>query len=197
ALQRLAERGCVPWGAPRGPAHASVLLRSIDHGLKTLHALQTHTLPADPDELAKLARRLGYTGSGEAVAREFLVDYDRTRRTVRAAFEGFFDTPGPERSEAAPWDGAAVAAAGFADPARPRQSRRRLWEGPALVAVPAAVRTVLRTLLPATLDALRTVPDPDAALDALERFVATAGPRTAYLARLASTPALLGGILTF
>jgi glutamate-ammonia-ligase adenylyltransferase len=41
------------------------------------------------------------------------------------------------------------------------------------------------------------VPDPDAALDALERFVATAGPRTAYLARLASTPALLGGVLTF
>ena len=41
------------------------------------------------------------------------------------------------------------------------------------------------------------MPDPDAALDALERFVATAGPRTAYLARLASTPALLGGVLTF
>src|SRR5262249_56437800 len=105
--------------------------------------------------------------------------------------------PGPERCEAAPWDGAAVAAAGFADPERARQTLRLLWEGPALVAVPAAVRTVLRTLLPATLDALRTVPDPDAALDALERFVATAGPRTAYLARLASTPALLGGILTF
>ena len=65
------------------------------------------------------------------------------------------------------------------------------------MAVPAAVRTALRTLLPATLDALRTVPDPDSALDALERFVATAGPRTAYLARLASTPALLGGVLTF
>ena len=99
--------------------------------------------------------------------------------------------------EAPPWDAAAVAAVGFADPERARQNLRLLWEGPALVAVPAAVRTALRTLLPATLAALGTVPDPDAALDALERFVATAGPRTAYLARLASTPALLGGMLTF
>ena len=41
------------------------------------------------------------------------------------------------------------------------------------------------------------MPDPDAALDALERFVAAAGPRTAYLARLAATPDLLGGVLTF
>src|SRR5262249_10950556 len=150
--------GYLSWEGSRRLAHAYVFLRSIEHRLQILHALQTHTLPADPDELAKLARRLGYTGSGEAVAREFLVDYDRTRRTVRAAFEGFFDTPGPERSEAAPWDGAAVAAAGFADPERARQNLRLLWEGPALVAVPAAVRTVLRTLLPATLDALRTVP---------------------------------------
>src|SRR5262249_58480914 len=86
---------------------------------------------------------------------------------------------------------------GFGDPERARQTLRLLWEGPALVAVPAAVRTALRTLLPATLEALRTVPDPDAALDTLERFVATAGPRTAYLARLAATPALLGGMLTF
>ena len=124
-------------------------------------------------------------------------DYDRTRRTVRTAFEGFFDASGREAPEAPPWDAAAVAAVGFADPERARQNLRLLWEGPALVAVPAAVRTALRTLLPATLAALGSVPDPDAALDALERFVATAGPRTAYLARLASTPALLGGMLTF
>ena len=66
-------------------------------------------------------------------------------------------------------EAAAVAGVGFEDPERARQNLRLLWEGPALVADPAAVRIALRTLLPATLDALRTVPDPDAALDALER----------------------------
>jgi glutamate-ammonia-ligase adenylyltransferase len=197
ALHRLAERGYLSWEESGRLAHGYVFLRTIEHRLQILHALQTHTLPADPNELAKLARRLGYTGDREAVARAFLLDYDRTRRTVRTAFEGFFDASGREVPEAPPWAAAAVAAVGFADPERARQNLRLLWEGPALVAVPAAVRIALRTLLPATLAALGSVPDPDAALDALERFVATAGPRTAYLARLASTPALLGGMLTF
>ena len=197
ALHRLAERGYLSWEESGRLAHGYVFLRTVEHRLQLLHALQTHTLPADPSELAKLARRLGYTGDREAVAQAFLLDYDRTRRTVRTAFEGFFDASGRAVPEAPPWDAAAVAAVGFADPERAHQNLRLLWEGPALVAVPAAVRTALRTLLPATLAALGSVPDPDAALDALERFVATAGPRTAYLARLAATPALLGGMLTF
>jgi glutamate-ammonia-ligase adenylyltransferase len=197
ALHRLAERGYLSWEESGRLARAYVFLRTVEHRLQILHALQTHTLPADPDELGKLARRLGYAGDRKAAAQAFLLDYDRTRRTVRAAFEGFFDAPGRETPEAPPWSRAAVAAVGFADPERARQNLRLLWEGPALTAVPATVRAALRTLLPATLAALGTVPDPDAALDALERFVATAGPRTAYLARLAATPALLGGVLTF
>jgi glutamate-ammonia-ligase adenylyltransferase len=197
ALHRLAERGYLSWEESGRLAHAYVFLRTIEHRLQILHALQTHTLPAEPLELAKLARRLGYAGEAETVAHALLRDYDRTRRTVRAAFEGFFDATVREGPEAPPWDAASVAAVGFADPERARQNLRLLWEGPALVAVPVSVRTALQTLLPATLDALRTVPDPDAALDALERFVAAAGPRTAYLARLAATPDLLGGVLTF
>jgi glutamate-ammonia-ligase adenylyltransferase len=197
ALHRLAERGYLSWEESGRLAHAYVFLRTIEHRLQILHALQTHTLPADPVELAKLARRLGYGGGAETVAASLLGDYDRTRRTVRAAFDGLFDTVTREGPAAPPWDEASVGAVGFADPERARQNLRLLWEGPALVAVPVTVRTALRTLLPATLDALRGVPDPDAALDALERFVAAAGPRTAYLARLAATPALLGGVLTF
>jgi glutamate-ammonia-ligase adenylyltransferase len=197
ALHRLAERGYLSWEESGRLARAYGFLRTIEHRLQILHALQTHTLPAEPGELAKLARRLGYVGDGELVTQAFLHDYDRTRQTVRGAFAGFFDAPVWAVPEAFPWDVSSLAAVGFADPERARQNLRLLWEGPALVAVPAAVRIALRTLLPATLDALRAVPDPDAALDALERFVAAAGPRTAYLARLARTPALLGGVLTF
>jgi glutamate-ammonia-ligase adenylyltransferase len=198
ALHRLAERGYLSWEESGRLAHAYGFLRTIEHRLQILHALQTHTLPAEPGELAKLARRLGYVGDAAGLAQRLLLDYDRTRRTVRAAFEGFFDAQVRAAPEVVPpWDAASVAAVGFASPERARQNLRLLWEGPALVAAPAAVRTALRALLPATLDALRTVPDPDAALDALERFVTAAGPRTAYLARLASTPALLGGVLTF
>ncbi len=197
ALHRLAERGYLSWEESGQLAHAYEFLRRIEHRLQILHALQTHTLPADPAEVAKLARRLGYVGDAELRARQLLLDYDRTRRTVRAAFEGFFDASVRAAVEASPWEGASLGAVAFADPERARQNLRLLWEGPALAAAPAAVRAAMRTLIPATLAALRATPDPDAALDTLERFVAAAGPRTAYLARLATTPELLGGVLTF
>jgi glutamate-ammonia-ligase adenylyltransferase len=198
ALHRLAERGYLTWEESGGLARAYVFLRTVEHRLQILHALQTHTLPGDPLELAKLARRLGYAGDAEDVRRRFMADYDATRRTVRAGFEEFFTEPGMRGTAGAPpWTAEAVAAVGFADPERARQNLRLLWEGPPLTAAPRAVRAALSTLLPAALEALRVVPDPDAALDALERFVSGAGPRTAYLARLAATPGLLGDVLTF
>ena len=198
ALHRLAERGYLSWEESGRLAHAYVFLRTVEHRLQILHALQTHTLPADPDELAqaRAAPRLrgGPGGRRGRVPPRLRPDAPDGPRRVRGVLRRL---RAGRRRRPPPWDAAAVAAVGFADPERARQNLRLLWEGPALVAVPAAVRTALRTLLPATLAALGSVPDPDAALDALERFVATAGPRTAYLARLASTPALLGGMLTF
>jgi glutamate-ammonia-ligase adenylyltransferase len=197
ALHRLAERGYLGWEESGALAHAYVFLRTVEHRLQILHALQTHTLPHDARELAKLARRLGYVGDDATVRTRFLRDYNATRRTVRTAFEEFFDAgvglrgPGP-----LPWRPEAVLAVGFADPERARQNLTLLWEGPPLVATPRAVRAVLGSLLPAVLDALRAVPDPDGALNALERYVAAAGPRTAYLARLVQQPALLGRVLT-
>jgi glutamate-ammonia-ligase adenylyltransferase len=196
ALHRLAERGYLSWEESRALSHAYVFLRTIEHRLQILHALQTHTLPGDPAEVGKLARRLGYPGDRETAARRFLADYDATRRRVRAAFEQFFAAPPGRGPGPPPWDEAAVAAVGFADPEGARQNLRLLWDGPPLVVAPQVVRTVLATLLPATLTALGAVPDPDAALNALERFVAAAGPRTAYLARLAREPGLLGRVLT-
>ncbi len=195
ALHRLAERGYLSWEESGDLAHAYAFLRTVEHRLQLLHALQTHTLPADPDELGKLARRLGYPGDRASARARFLADYDATRRRVRAAFEELFAAPPSREAGAPPWDATALGAVAFADPERARQNLRLLWEGPPLIPAPHVIRRVLATFLPAVLQALRGVPDPDAALNALERFVAAAGPRTAYLARLAQEPALLGRVL--
>jgi glutamate-ammonia-ligase adenylyltransferase len=198
ALHRLAERGYLSWEESGGLTRAYVFLRTVEHRLQILHALQTHTLPADPAELTKLGRRLGYTGDAEGVRTRFLTDYDATRRRVRTAFDEFFAAvPGGPSTDGVPWTPATLAAVGFADPERARQNLHLLWEGPPLVPAPRIVRGVLASLLPAVLGALRTVPDPDAALDALERFVTAAGPRTAYLERLRREPDLLARMLTF
>ncbi|HEV8310215.1 MAG TPA: bifunctional [glutamate--ammonia ligase]-adenylyl-L-tyrosine phosphorylase/[glutamate--ammonia-ligase] adenylyltransferase [Methylomirabilota bacterium] len=196
ALHRLAERGYLSWEESGRLARAYRFLRTVEHRLQLLHALQTHTLPGDAVELGKLARRLGYAGDYATAGARFLADYDATRRGVRAAFEEFFEAPPLRAPGPPPSDGRALQAVGFADPERARQNLRLLWEGPPLVPAPQAVRTVLATLLPAVLEALRGVPDPDGALNALERFVAAAGPRTAYLARLAQDGALLRRVLT-
>ncbi|PYM67579.1 MAG: bifunctional [glutamate--ammonia ligase]-adenylyl-L-tyrosine phosphorylase/[glutamate--ammonia-ligase] adenylyltransferase [Candidatus Rokuibacteriota bacterium] len=198
ALHRLAERGYLTWEESGALVRAYVFLRTVEHRLQILHALQTHTLPGDPAELAKLARRLGYAGEAEDVRRRFLADYERTRRTVRSAFEEFFTASGArDQASPPPWTAEAVAAVGFADPERARQNLRLLWDGPPPAASPHAVRAALAAVVPVALEALRRVPDPDTALDALERFVSGAGPRTAYLARLGHTPGLLADFLTF
>ncbi len=50
-------------------------------------------------------------------------------------------------------------------------------------------------MFPVLLDALWQSPDPDEALDQFERFVAAAGPRTAYLELLAARPELLANLV--
>ena len=199
ALHRLGERGYLSWEESGALTHAYTFLRTVEHRLQILHALQTHTLPGAPEELGKLARRLGYPGDRAQARARFLAEYDAIRHRVRAAFEEFFAAPIDASGPAAgppPWDAPALEAVGFADRERARQNLVLLWEGPPLVPAPAMVRQGLRALLPAVLEALRGVPDPDAALNALERFVAAAGPRTAYLARLGQDGGLLGRMLT-
>jgi len=58
ALFRLTERGYLAPDLGRRLSHALVHLRTVEHRLQILHEFQTHTLPDDPSELGRLARRL-------------------------------------------------------------------------------------------------------------------------------------------
>ncbi len=196
ALHRLAERGYLGREEWARLASAYTFLRTVEHRLQIRDALQTHTLPRRPEELGKLARRLGYPGSPEAARARFQADYDQVRREVRSAFTEFFADPRPAVGEAPPpWSAEALSAVGFADPERARQNLTLLWQGPPLVPAPRQLRRALAVLLPAVLEVLRDLPDPDTALNQLERLVSAAGPRTAYLHRLAGDLALLRRVL--
>src|SRR5262249_56811265 len=82
-------------------------------------------------------------------------------------------------------------AAGFTDPAPPRQNLRLAREGRPLVPYAEPVRRALHAMFPVLREALWQSPAPDEALNQVERFVAAAGPRTAYLELLAERPDLL------
>ncbi|HEX3658281.1 MAG TPA: bifunctional [glutamate--ammonia ligase]-adenylyl-L-tyrosine phosphorylase/[glutamate--ammonia-ligase] adenylyltransferase [Pirellulales bacterium] len=76
AIAQLEKCGCLT------PQERSLLeehygfLRKIEHRLQIMFDLQTHVLPSDPDEMRKLALRMGYTNAPQQAALEaFESDY--------------------------------------------------------------------------------------------------------------------------
>ena len=98
ALFRLTERGYLAPDLGRRLSHALVHLRTVEHRLQILHEFQTHTLPDDPVELGRLARRLAIDAPPRVAARRFTAEHRAVTRDVHRAFREFFG----ERPAAAP-----------------------------------------------------------------------------------------------
>jgi len=196
AIFRLTERGYLSPDLGRFLGEALVHLRTVEHRLQILHEFQTHTLPENAEELGRLARRMRIELPPAAARRRFLAEHRRITRGVHAAFRDFFAAPPPAAGPALRVPSyTALKATGFVDPDRARQNLRLLLEGRPLVPYPAAARRALTAMFPVLLDALWQSPDPDEALNQVERFVAAAGPRTAYLELLAARPDLLANLV--
>ena len=196
AIFRLTERGYLGHALGRFLGEALTYLRTVEHRLQILHEFQTHVLPDGGPALGLLARRMGGPGPPAAAARRFQTHHRRLTRGVHRAFRDFFSTR-PASATARPRvpSYTALKATGFTDPDRARQNLRLILEGRPLVPYVASVRDALRRMFPVLLDALWKSPDPDQALHQLERFVAAAGPRTAFLELLAGRPELLTNLL--
>jgi glutamate-ammonia-ligase adenylyltransferase len=196
AIFRLTERGYLPPALGRELGDALVYLRTVEHRLQILHEFQTHTLPEEPHALGLLARRMGIARPAAAAARRFMAQHRRTTALVHRAFREFFAAP--PAAAALPVripTYTALKATGFVDPDRARQNLRLVLEGRPLIPYPAAAGRAVARLFPVLLDALWQSPDPDEALSQFERFVAAAGPRTAYLELLADRPELLTNLV--
>ena len=89
----------------------------------------------------------------------------------------------------------ALRATGFADPDRARHNLGRILEGRPLVPYPGQLHAALERLYPMLLDALWKSPDPDAALNQVERFLSAAGPRAGLIELLADRAELLTGLV--
>ncbi|HUT92396.1 MAG TPA: bifunctional [glutamate--ammonia ligase]-adenylyl-L-tyrosine phosphorylase/[glutamate--ammonia-ligase] adenylyltransferase [Thermoguttaceae bacterium] len=78
AIARLADLGCLT-NQERTLLEANYsFLRKIEHRLQIMFDLQTHLLPDAPDELRKLALRMGYVNSpGKPALAKFQRDYQR------------------------------------------------------------------------------------------------------------------------
>ena len=73
---------------------AYVFLRDVEHKLQMVHDLQTHSLPAEIQELERCAIRMGYgTGDRTKAAELFLVDHQRYTTVVHRVFQSLFSEP--------------------------------------------------------------------------------------------------------
>ena len=82
ALRRLAHAGLMPQSTAAGLIDAYHFLRHVEHRIQYLDDQQTHTLPTRDDDLAWIARTLGYSDCCR-----FLHDLDAHRELVAAEFD--------------------------------------------------------------------------------------------------------------
>jgi glutamate-ammonia-ligase adenylyltransferase len=180
ALRALRQLQILPHGDMEALIAAYRFLRTVEHRLQIENEAQTHTLPDNPETLARLARSLGI--ANPSAFQTTLADHTGA---VRAIFEKILRAPGdlphtPARDLSF-----------FADPARAQRLIADLDGSAASARFSVRTRKLARKVEPLLLDWLRRVGDPDTALTAFVRFVERYGARGLLFETLLRNPRLL------
>ncbi|MDL1873284.1 hypothetical protein FBR05_13975 [Deltaproteobacteria bacterium PRO3] len=89
ALPRLREAGLIEAGEEDALRRAYVFLRTMEHRLQLPEEQQAHQLPDSPEELAGLARRMGYAEADpRAAVDHMLSELETHRHVVQTIFRG-------------------------------------------------------------------------------------------------------------
>ena len=196
ALARLKEAGLIDEDEARKLDEAYRFLRKVEHRLQIFEERQTHTLPADENELAKLARRVGYRKNP---LNTFLEDHRFHTGNVKEIYSSLFheaadkleEEKNPELLELLEGeldDGEAMerlTRLGFKDPAPALRNLSLLWNGPPFTHFTEKSRSVLRRVAPLILSEIISSPEPGMALNTFEKFISAVGARSTIYSLLA------------
>jgi len=170
-------------------------LRTVEHRLQILADRQLHILPTKPDELNKLAKRMGYP-----VAQTFLSAHAMHTSYVQEIFQQIFQPP-PEdgvlglESLIESDDEATIAAIlkpyNFRDVKAARQRLKLLADGPSNIRFSERTRHLFLDIVPTLLNYVGESPDPDMALDYFERFINVVGARASYYKLFSENPQII------
>jgi glutamate-ammonia-ligase adenylyltransferase len=180
ALERLVETGHLEETARRELAEAYRFLRQIEHRIQMVNDRQTHNLPEQPEEMARIAVFMGYPDA-RAFAVAFLRHVDIVRANYRAVFEHVPDLPGAEiagpdldfRGDD-PEPAATIAALqglGYHDAKRIVSAVRRWLTGRVRALRSSRARDLMTTMVSSILVALGRQPNPDEAFIRFDRFL--------------------------
>ncbi|MEK6678307.1 MAG: bifunctional [glutamate--ammonia ligase]-adenylyl-L-tyrosine phosphorylase/[glutamate--ammonia-ligase] adenylyltransferase [Nitrospirota bacterium] len=176
-------------------------LRMVEHRLQMLYEFQTHTLPKDKPEILKLAGRLGYKGNKVDL---FERHYKKITKDVRKIFEAFFYEKKKTKGHKIPVEANLILLLdipiddvssllikyGFSDVERAYKNIIRL-KGSEEAPLTIKTKNLLSNLMPQLLSFISKSPDPDAALNNLERFLSKTNMKEAYFKVFASHPYIL------
>jgi [glutamine synthetase] adenylyltransferase / [glutamine synthetase]-adenylyl-L-tyrosine phosphorylase len=168
ALKVLKENSLLTAAEYEGLHEAYVLFRRLEHRVQLDENIQTHSLPADPAERRRFAKKMGY-----ASARDLDADLNDRRNIVRRIFGEVF---GVEKENAliedlflfaSSGDAAQLQDYGFRDTKRARDLLQRLAHGVSSLGVgehDIRTKESFRSIAPALLGDFTRALDPDRAL---------------------------------
>ncbi|TWI10345.1 bifunctional [glutamate--ammonia ligase]-adenylyl-L-tyrosine phosphorylase/[glutamate--ammonia-ligase] adenylyltransferase [Aerolutibacter ruishenii] len=200
ALEALVAAHQVTPQAGQALARAHRFLRRLENRLQMLRDAQTHALPTDGDDRARIAAGLGYA-DWDALRAEL----DGHRQRVSGEFAALLSTRGRRTAPdalATYWqllpdagDAGTLAAAGFVEAGNADAMLRDFARSPGVRALATGARQRLDRVLPALLQGAVTATQPMLALRRLLDLLHNVLRRSAYLALLDEQPAALARLV--
>ncbi|TWT96847.1 Glutamate-ammonia-ligase adenylyltransferase [Botrimarina colliarenosi] len=193
AIHRLEKAGCL---TPQERIHLTEnyeFLRKLEHRLQIVFDLQTHTLPDDPDELRKVAVRMGFFDEKQATALAAFQGEYRQRTEVNRRIldhllhDAFHDEHADEPevdlvNDPEPTPEAIAEVLGrypFADPKAAYANLMSLATEPIRFLSTRRCRHFLASIAPRLLTAIAQTPEPDQTLVNLSRVSDSLGGKAA------------------
>jgi glutamate-ammonia-ligase adenylyltransferase len=202
-LAQLAARGYLTASAQQELSEAYVFLRNSEHRLQMVHDRQTHSLPGEAPEQARLAYAAGFA---DWPAYEHALT--RHRRKVQEHFSQVFAAPQGEAAEptaglSGVWLNALgtaaslklLAEAGYAQPQEALRLLTGLRGAANYEAMATESRARLDRLMPLLIGAAGLTHDPLTTLSRVMRVIETIGRRATYFALLVENPMVLSQLV--
>jgi [glutamine synthetase] adenylyltransferase / [glutamine synthetase]-adenylyl-L-tyrosine phosphorylase len=194
-IKKLNERGFLTDEEHEQLRDAYIFLRNLENRVQISFGLQTYHLPKDEKNLAILARKMGFQGNTyPELVEQLNHEFERHTQFVGILYANLFAEDDDQQAAghtAREW-AAQRALEGrftedtlqeysFKDFKRTYKFLKTLRDGPELSHASEKSIQTFYAVLPTLLDLCRKVPDPDAAVDYLVRFMEASHARETYL----------------
>jgi len=209
ALHKISEKGILTYREYSELSKAYIFLRELENRIQIHRGLQTHELPRDKQELLSLARKVDIREkNSELIIEKFIQSLKENRDNVRNAYKNLFysDSFKPDEEhhpEIDLFDGEAeysqvlgyLKKNRFKFPEKAFKNLILLHEGSPLYHPTPKSKRLFRGLAPIIIEICSKLPNPDLAINNLERFISVSGTRRMYYSLFKEKRKLLEDLL--